>query len=353
MIKTKLTDMLGIKYPIIQAGMGPWSTDTLAVAVANAGGLGIVSSVGLAYHFTPPTGLKDDPDWKDKSPYELMKFTLKWVGERTAEKKGVLGVNIPMAEEYGEATEQFIRGATDAKKEDSELSERLKVIITSAGKPTPWTDMMKELGAHWFHVAPSVYHAQKAVQAGAEVVIASGEEGGGHVAFNPVHTMTLLPAVVNAVDVPVIGAGGFCDGSSLVAALSLGAIGIQMGTRFIATQESEFCQMWKDKVLACNELDSMPGISIFGPARYLRNPVAIRLSELLKRGYKENYEEGFELEGKGIMLSLKGENPEEAVMFGGEAVGRINEIPRVEDLLQEISSDAERIIKGLPELISE
>ena len=307
MIKTRLTDMLGIKYPIIQAGMGPWSTDTLAVAVANAGGLGIVSSVGFGYHFTPPTGLKDDPSWTDRSPYELMKFTLQWVGQRTAEKKGVLGVNIPMAEEYRETTEQFIRGATDAKKEDSELGERLKVIITSAGKPTPWIDVVKESGTHWFHVVPSVYHAHKAAQAGAEVVIASGEEGGGHVAFEAVHTMTLLPAVVNAVDVPVIGAGGFCDGSTLVAALSLGAIGVQMGTRFIATQESEFCQMWKDKVVASNERDSMPGISIFGPARYLRNQMAVRLNELLKQGFKENYQEGLELESKGIMLSVKGE----------------------------------------------
>jgi NAD(P)H-dependent flavin oxidoreductase YrpB (nitropropane dioxygenase family) len=352
-IRTKLTEMLGIKYPIIQAGMGPWSTDTLAVAVANAGALGIVSTVGMGYHFLPPTGLRDDPSWTSKSPYELMKFTLHWVGERTADKKGVLGVNIPMAQEYREVTEQLIRGVTDARKEDADLRERLKVMITSAGNPAPWTRMAKESGAYWFHVAPSVRHAQKAAHAGAEVVIASGEEGGGHVAFEPVHTMTLLPAVVHAVDVPVIGAGGFCDGSTLAAALSLGAIGVQMGTRFIATQESEFCQMWKDKVVGCNERDSMPGVSIFGPARYLRNQTALRLNELLRKGFESNYEEGLALETKGIMLSVKGEGPEEAVMFGGEVAGRINEIPKVEDLLHEISADAERIIRGLRELISE
>lgn len=353
MIKTKLSEMLGIKYPIIQAGMGPWSTEKLAIATANAGALGIVSSIGLAYKWAPPTALEDDPSWSDKSPYELMKFTMRWVGEKTAEKKGILGVNIPLAEEFRELIEQLIRGTIDARKEDEDLGERLKVIITSAGNPTPWTEIMKESGAYWFHVAPSVYHAQKAVKAGADVVIASGREGGGHVAFEPVHTMVLLPAVVNAVDVPVAAAGGFCDGSTLAAALALGAIGVQMGTRFIATQESDFCRMWKDKVLASDEKGSLPGISIFGPARYLKNQVALRLNELLRGGFQEGYDEGVALETKGIMLSLKGEGPEEAIMFGGEVAGRIDEMPRIEDLLREISSDAERIIKGLPQLISE
>jgi len=133
----------------------------------------------------------------------------------------------------------------------------------------------------------------------------------------------------------------------------MGAIGIQMGTRFIATQESDFCQMWRDKVLASDEKGSLPGISIFGPARYLKNQVAIRLNELLRGGFQEGYDEGVALETKGIMLSLQGEGPEEAIMFGGEVAGRIDEMPKIEDLVKEISADAERIIKGLPELISE
>jgi NAD(P)H-dependent flavin oxidoreductase YrpB (nitropropane dioxygenase family) len=353
MIKTKLTEMLGTKYPIIQAGMGPWSTEKLAIATANAGALGIVSSIGFAYKWSPPTAMEDDPSWSDKSPYELMKSTMRWVGEKTAEKQGILGVNIPLAEEFRELIEQLMRGTIDVRKEDEDLGKRLKVIITSAGNPTPWTDIMKDSGTYWFHVAPSVYHAHKAVKAGADVVIASGREGGGHVAFEPVHTMILLPAVVDAVDVPVVGAGGFCDGPTLAAALSMGAIGIQMGTRFIATQESDFCQMWRDKVLASNVRGSLPGISIFGPARYLKNQVAIRLNELLRGGFQEGYDEGVALETKGIMLSLQGEGPEEAIMFGGEVAGRIDEMPKIEDLVKEISADAERIIKGLPELISE
>jgi NAD(P)H-dependent flavin oxidoreductase YrpB (nitropropane dioxygenase family) len=352
MIKTKLTEMLGTKYPIIQAGMGPWSTEKLAVATANAGALGIVSSIGLAYKWAPPTALADDPSWSEKSPYELMKFTMKWVGEQTAEKKGIIGANIPLAQEFRELIEQLIRGTIDSRKEDEELAERLKVIITSAGNPTPWTDIIKEAGTYWFHVAPSVYHAQKAVEAGVDVVIASGREGGGHVAFEPVHTIVLLPAVVKAVDVPVVAAGGFADGSSLAAALALGAIGIQMGTRFIATQESDFCQMWKDKVLTSNLRGSLPGISIFGPARYLKNQVAFRLNELLRHGFEEGYDEGVALETKGIMLSLQGEGPEEAIMFGGEVAGRIDELPKIEDLVKEISDDAERVIKGMPEFIS-
>jgi len=249
--------------------------------------------------------------------------------------------------EFKEQIRGLIKAVADARGEDEDVAARLKVIITSAGNPTPWGEVIKESGALWFHVAPSVYHALKAQGAGADVVIASGREGGGHVAFEPIHTMVLLPAVIKAVDIPVVGAGGFCDGASLVAALALGAIGVQMGTRFIATRESDFHDLWKNKVVESSEMDTLVGISIFGPARYLKNAVAVRLHELLKGGFEQGYNEGVMLETKGIALSIEGGDPEWSIYFGGEVAGRIDGIPTVKELLEGMEAEAERVIASL------
>jgi enoyl-[acyl-carrier protein] reductase II len=341
MIKTKLTDMLGLRHPVIQAGMGPWNTDKLCIAAANAGALGVISTVGIGYFWTKPES------GEIKTPYDFLRSIIDGVGEATAEKKGVFGANIPLAIEFKEQIESLIKAVGDARKADSELADRLKVIITSAGNPTPWTDAIKDTGAYWFHVAPSVYHAQKGEKAGADVIIASGREGGGHVAFEPIHTLVLLPSVINAVDIPVVGAGGFCDGTSLVAALSLGAIGVQMGTRFIATAESDFHDMWKNKVVDSTEMDSLVGISIFGPARYLKNDVSIKLHELLGGGFESGYNEGLLLESRGIGLSIEGKDPDWSIYFGGEVAGRVGGIISAEELLMGIEEQAEATIRDL------
>jgi len=341
MIQTKLTDMLGTRYPVIQAGMGPWNTDKLCIAAANAGALGIISTVGIGYFWTKPE------EGGPKTPYEFLRSIISGVAEATAETKGVFGCNIPLAMEFKEQIEGLIKATGDARKEDPDVADRLKVIITSAGNPTPWTEAIKETGCYWFHVAPSVYHALKGEKAGADVIIASGREGGGHVAFEPIHTMVLLPAVIKAVNVPVVGAGGFADGSSLVAALSLGAIGIQMGTRFIATKESDFHDLWKNKVVESSEMESLVGISIFGPARYLKNDVSVKLHELLSGGFEQGYEEGVMLETKGIALSIEGGDPDWSIYFGGEASGRIDSIISVQELLEGIEEQAEATIRDL------
>jgi NAD(P)H-dependent flavin oxidoreductase YrpB (nitropropane dioxygenase family) len=341
MIRTKLTDMLGTRYPVIQAGMGPWNTDKLCIAAANAGALGIISTVGIGYFWTQPE------EGGPKTPYDFLRSIISSVGEATAEKQGIFGCNIPLAIEFKEQIEGLIKATGDARKEDPDIADRLKVIITSAGNPTPWTDAIKETGCYWFHVAPSVYHAKKGEKAGADVIIASGREGGGHVSFEPIHTMVLLPAVIKELNIPVVGAGGFADGSGLVAALSLGAIGIQMGTRFIATTESDFHDLWKNKVVESSEMDSLVGISIFGPARYLKNEVSVKLHELLVGGFEQGYNEGVLLETKGIALSIQGGDPEWSIYFGGEASGRINSIISVQELLEGIEEQAQATIRDL------
>jgi NAD(P)H-dependent flavin oxidoreductase YrpB (nitropropane dioxygenase family) len=352
MLRTDLCDILGIEYPIIQGGMAPWTTERLSVAVANAGALGVVSSIGVGMKMSPPVSVGDDAAWQQKSPYELLRVILQWVSRHTAEKKGIFGVNIPLAQEFGELVEGLIRAVNDSRREDQDIANRLKVIITSAGNPAPWGDRIKRSDVLWFHVVPSVDHARKAEQAGADLVIASGREGGGHVAFEPVHTMVLLPAVVKAVGLPVVGAGGFCDGATLAAALSMGAIGIQMGTRFIATQDSDFPEIWRQKILASDERGSHVGISVFGPARYLKNKASMTLHELLKRGFQEGYEEAVKLELRGMRLLPEGNDPDNSVFLGGEVAGRIDRMPSVDALLKEISADAERVIQGLSGFIS-
>jgi enoyl-[acyl-carrier protein] reductase II len=164
--------------------------------------------------------------------------------------------------------------------------------------------------------------------------------------------MVLLPAVVKAVGLPVVGAGGFCDGATLAAALSMGAIGIQMGTRFIATQDSDIPEIWRQKILASDERGSHVGISVFGPARYLKNKASMTLHELLKRGFQEGYEEAVKLELRGMRLLPEGNDPDNSVFLGGEVAGRIDRMPSVDALLKEISADAERVIQGLSGFIS-
>lgn len=352
MLKTALSDILGIRYPIIQGGMAPWTTERLCVAVANAGGLGVVSSIGTAMKMSAPVASADDEAWRERSPHELLKAIVQWVTGQITEQRGVFGVNIPLAEEFGELVEGLVRAVIDTRQQDEAVADRLKVVITSAGNPAPWADLIRESGALWFHVVPSVEHALKAEQAGVDLLIASGREGGGHVAFEPVHSMVLLPAVVRAVGLPVVGAGGFCDGATLAAALSMGAVGIQMGTRFIATQDSDFPEIWRQKILTSNERGSHVGISAFGPARYLKNEVSKRLHELFNRGFQEGYKEGIGLELRGMRLLSEGGDPDQYVFLGGEVAGRIEQMPAVSTLLDKISTDAETVIRGLPDLIS-
>ena len=133
------------------------------------------------------------------------------------------------------------------------------------------------------------------------------------------------------------------NGAGLAAALSLGGIGIQMGTRFIATQDSDFIQMWKEEILESDEKGSHVGISVFGPARYLKNEVSTTLSELFRRGYQEGYEEGVKLEMRGIRLLTEGKDPGHSVFLGGEVAGRINQVPSVEQLVKGVSAEAESV----------
>jgi len=357
-IKTELCDMLGIKHPIIQAGMGPFSTNSLATAAANAGALGLLSTSGFRWAAMAPQLLEMLTGGEVGTTYEMMKRVLHRIKENTRKSRGIFGVNCLVSAEVVAQAKEIIQAVIDVRNEDPELKERLKVIVTSAGDPLPWAEIIKPSGVKWFHVVPSVRHAKRCERAGVDVIIASGHEGGMHIAWEPVHTMVLLPAVVRVVSTPVVGAGGFCDGATLAAALALGAVGVQMGTRFIATKESDFLQFWKDYILKVGERDTVVARGIVGPGRYLKNEASMELTQItvtkapgLFLGQPDDLTTVApevilkELEGFGALF--RGDE-KKALLAGGEVAGRIDDLPTVKELVERTVKEAEEIIKSLP-----
>lgn len=358
MIETELTRMLGIPHPIIQAGMGPYSTNNLATAAANAGIVGILSTSGFRYGSLAPQLLEQLSGGEPGTTPEMMGRLLRRVAEGTRGAPGVFGVNCLVSAEVMEPAKEVIQSVIDIRNQDPEVRDKLRVIITSAGDPMPWSDVIKPSGVMWFHVVPSVRHALRCERAGVDAIIASGHEGGFHIAWEPVHTMVLLPAVASAVKTPVIGAGGFSDGATLVAALALGAAGVQMGTRFLATQESDFVQMWKDKVLGSGERDTTVARGIVGPARYLKSEASMELTEItamkapgLFMGQPDDITtvapEVLRKELEGFAATFAGDE-KRALMAAGEVAGRIGDLPTVKELVDTIIAQAEECLERLP-----
>ncbi|MFW9912364.1 MAG: NAD(P)H-dependent flavin oxidoreductase [Candidatus Thorarchaeota archaeon] len=354
-LHTELCDILGIRHPILQGGMGPYKTEDLAIAVTNAGALGVISCIGMAATLLPEAAPIDAVRiFGSDPPPILLQKSIEAVTEGTRGSGGIFGVNIPVAAEFILASEMFARGVVEARRGDSDIERALRIVVTSAGNPTPWALLKKE-GLIWAHVVPSVYHAKKAERAGADIIVASGHEGGAHVSWDPVHSMVLIPAVAKAVKPPVVAAGGFCDGNTLAAALSLGAKGIQMGTRFIATKESDFEPIWKKAILDREERQTLVGRGLFGPMRFVRNNRAVKIVEQTLEDVPRFYlgepldsnEAILKLERDGFDNLIDGKE-DMALMFGGEAMGRIDNMPTVQNLIDEIVSDAVKTIQSLP-----
>ncbi|HMK66892.1 MAG TPA: nitronate monooxygenase, partial [Thermodesulfobacteriota bacterium] len=214
MIKSRLCDLTGIKYPIIQAGMGPFGTNKLCIASANAGVLGLISSSGIAskdtqreiYDYFCQTGGADPEADQETIMRSIFQQTL----DQTREQQGIFGVNVMVAAEMKDVAGVIINTMIKAREEDPEMKKRFRVLVTSAGDPLPWADTVKKTDLVWMHVMPSVKAALRCKKAGVDVIVASGHEGGFHTSWEPVHSMILLPAVVEAVSdekTLVVGAG--------------------------------------------------------------------------------------------------------------------------------------------------
>jgi NAD(P)H-dependent flavin oxidoreductase YrpB (nitropropane dioxygenase family) len=365
MIKSRLCDLVGIKYPIIQAGMGPFSNNNLCVAAANAGVLGLLSTSGVFNKDTQPWVYKDFVETAEANYDDDMATVLEKVLKRTyrlvKDKGGIFGINVMVSAEVLPNSQVMVDTAIRVREENPDMKKHFKVIFTSAGDPLGWKDKIKGAGFTWMHVVPSVKGALRCKKAGVDVIVASGHEGGFHTSWEPVHSMILLPAVVETVsdnETLVVGAGGFCDGRTLAAALVMGADGVQMGTRFLATQESDFHQIWKEGVVESGDRATLVARGFVGPARWLKTPRSqehakntLQKSPGVFLGTPDDYAtidmSLIEYEIESIKAAFEG-NKEKALLAAGEAAQRIKDMPKVNDMVQEIVREAESILRDIP-----
>jgi NAD(P)H-dependent flavin oxidoreductase YrpB (nitropropane dioxygenase family) len=254
----------------------------------------------------------------------------------------------------------MIDTAIRVREENPDMKNNFKVIFTSAGDPVGWKDKIKGAGFIWMHVVPSVKGAIRCKKAGVDVIVASGHEGGFHTSWEPVHSMVLLPAVVEAVSdekTLVVGAGGFCDGKTIAAALVMGADGVQMGTRFLATQESDFHQIWKEGVVAAGDRGTLVARGFVGPARWLKTPRSdehakntLQKSPGVFLGVPDDFTtidlSLIQYEIESIKAVYEGDK-EKALMAAGEAAQRINDMPKVNDMVQVMVRETEEILRGV------
>jgi len=364
MIKSRLCDMTGIKYPIIQAGMGPFSNNNLGVAAANAGVLGLFSTSGLCNKDFLPFIYNDwiksaeaNPD--DDIPTAIEKL-LKRAYRLTKDTNGVFGINVMVSAELLFQAELIINAAIQVRAANPGMEKHFKVIFSSAGDPVPWKEKIRGAGFTWMHVVPSVKGALRCKKAGVDVIVASGHEGGFHTSWEPVHSMILLPAVVDAVSdekTLVCGAGGFCDGKTLAAALVMGADGVQMGTRFLATQESDFPPIWRQGVVEAGDRGTLVARGFVGPARWLKNPRSEEHAQnTLQKSpgcYLGTPDDMLSIDFKLIEFEMESMqaaydgNKEKALLAAGEAAQRINDMPKVSDMVQDIMKETEDILQGV------
>ncbi len=364
MLKSRLCDLVGIKYPIIQAGMGPFGTNKLCIASANAGVLGLISSSGIAskglqpeiYDYFCRTGGADPADDQETIMRRIFQQTL----DGTRESQGIFGINVMVSAEMRESAEMVVKTMIEAREEDPEMKKRFKVLVTSAGDPLPWAETIKNTDLIWMHVMPSVRAALRCQKAGVDVIIASGHEGGFHTSWEPVHSMVLLPAVVDAVsdeNTLVVGTGGFCDGKTLAAAFVLGADGAQMGTRFLATAESDFHRIWKEGVVETGDRGTLIARGLVGPARWIKTPRSeeharntLEKSPGVFLGVPDDYTtidmSLIEYEIESLNAVYRGEK-EKALLAAGESAQRIDDMPEVNDMVQEIVEETAEILRNV------
>ncbi|MHA1679675.1 MAG: NAD(P)H-dependent flavin oxidoreductase [Promethearchaeota archaeon] len=370
-MKSVFQEIFKTKYPIIQAGMGPYDTTGLAAAVARAGGLGLISTVGMGSFNMPGIGeFKYSAIFDELPPEQLLVNSMNKVMEGLSGHPGArFGINIPVSEEFIPTAARLIGTVIDQIKSDPAVRKKCTVIVTSAGDPLPWAidpinkvldesiPIKRELpGITWCHVVPSVRAARRCEKANVDVITASGREGGAHCSWRDTSSMVLIPEVVKSVSKPVIAAGGFSDGRSLVAAFALGAIGIQMGTRFIATKESDFEQGWKELLVKATEEDTLVARGFFGPMRFVRNSRGVELVEATVRGAPDLFkgnptgssQEILDLEVQGLENLFKGDIDNTPIL-GGAVAGRIHDVPSVAGLIERIIKEANDVLKQVRE----
>lgn len=310
-VKTRITEMLGIEKPIIQAAMGWIARSQLSSAVSNAGGMGIIET----------------------SSGELDAVREEIIKMRDLTDKP-FGVNVAQAFVRDPDIVQFV------------IDQGVKFVTTSAGDPMKYTSMLKEAGLTVFHVVPNLAGALRAIEAGVDGLIVEGGEGGGFKNPKDVASMVLIPLVAERVDVPIVAAGGIVDGRSMAAAFALGAEAVLMGTRILSCAESPVHQNWKDAIVDAEATDTV-FLNRSGPGPALR---ALR-TERTERIQKEGVENIFG-EFAGTQDVYFGGNLEAGIALTGQVAGRIGEVKPVaqifEETLEEYEATIARLATGKP-----
>ncbi|WP_040979861.1 NAD(P)H-dependent flavin oxidoreductase [Oceanobacillus jeddahense] len=312
MYQTRITKLLNIKYPIIQGGLAYLAYADLAAAVSNAGGLGQITAMSLA------------------SPEDLQKEIQK-VKQLTDQP---FGVNFAIGQ-HGRKFDHMVQVAID---------EQVPVVSVTGGNPAGVLDMLKDHPIKKLVLVASVRQAVKAQELGADAVMVVGQEGGGHLGRSDTGTIVLAPQVADELDIPVIASGGIVDGRGLMAALALGAEGIEMGTRFIATKEVQAHTNYKKAIVSASEGDTVVIKRSLGtPARALRTPFTENILKLEKK-HGNNYEQ--------LKDYISGEvnqkyiySGEDSTGFGwaGQGASRIHQILSVKELMSSMIREADQV----------
>jgi len=305
-MKTKITELLGIQYPIIQGGMAWVAEYNLAAAVSNAGGLGLIGAAS--------------------APADVVREQIRKAKELTDKP---FGVNVMLMNPNADEVAKVI------------VEEGVKVVTTGAGNPAKYMQMWKEAGVKVIPVVASVALAKLMERAGADAVVAEGMESGGHI--GAATTMTLVPQVVDAVNIPVIAAGGIADGRGFAAAMMLGAEAVQMGTRFVVATEAVTHANYKEKVIKAKDIDSeVTGMSHGHPVRQLRNKMTREYLRLEKEGVP--FEELEYLTLGSLRKAVMEGDVVNGTVMAGQIAGMIKKEQTCKEMIEEIMSEAKTLL---------
>mgnify|MGYP002576956331 FL=1 len=309
-MKTEVTELLGIEYPIIQGGMAWVAEYHLAAGVSNAGGLGLIGAASAP------------ADWVREQIREAKKLTDK-----------PFGVNIMLMSPHADDVAKVI------------VEEGVKVVTTGAGSPEKYMKMWKEAGVKVIPVVASVALARRMERAGADAVVAEGCESGGHIGETT--TMALVPQVADAVKIPVIAAGGIADGRGMAAAFMLGAEAVQMGTRFVASKEAVVHENYKQLVIKAKDIDTrVTGRTTGHPVRAIRNEMTRHYLELEKEGAP--FEELEKLTLGGLRRAVVDGDVKTGSVMSGQIAGMVKDEKSCKEIIEQMMNEMEELLKGAP-----
>jgi enoyl-[acyl-carrier protein] reductase II len=308
-LRSRLTSILGIEHPIIQGGMAWTATWELAAAVSNAGGLGIIGAGHM--------------------PTDLLRDQIRAAKAATDKP---FGVNLMLLTPHIDDLVAMV------------LEEGVSAVTTGAGNPSKYMDALRARGIKVLPIAPSIALARRLESAGADAIIGEGMEAGGHI--GELTTMVLTPQLADAVDIPVIAAGGIVDGRSIAAAFALGAEGVQLGTRFMCAEECTIHPDVKARVIKARDRDTIvTGYSTGHPVRVLKNKLSRQLEELDRANEPEKLEE---LGAGKLALAMRQGECDLGSLMAGQCASMVTRIQPAVEIVRELVDEAEAVLKAMP-----